>query len=146
MHIRGPGNELGTINNKVQKEFNEVPSDGFHTLTHAQHDNSLTSIISLAIHEAASPRALIWLKKLWAGSFELRSPHFVDSVSEVQHLCVQLPDEGIQLLHGVEDLDALCVRVEADLEWSRHGGHPASASTKYNRYILNPYVALQQTI
>lgn len=43
----------------------------------------------------------------------------------MQHLGVELMHQGVQLVDGVEHLDAARVRVEAHLEWTRHGRHPA---------------------
>lgn len=43
----------------------------------------------------------------------------------MQDLCVELGDQRVQFIDGVEDLDALGVRVESHLEGARHGGDPA---------------------
>lgn len=48
--FRGPGNELGVINNKVQKEFSLIPSDGF-THTHSPHSSlTLSLTIQIAVY------------------------------------------------------------------------------------------------
>lgn len=51
---------------------------------------------------------------------------FADRVCQVQDLCVELGDQRVHLLHGVEHLDGLRVRVEAHLEGSRHARHPSA--------------------
>lgn len=57
---------------------------------------------------------------------EARVLELLDGVSEVQHLGVELPDERLQLIHGIQHFYALRVWVEAHFEGSRHGRHPAS--------------------
>lgn len=52
--------------------------------------------------------------------------HLGDGIAQVQDLGVHLLDEGFQFINGVEDLNTLGVRVEADLEWAGHGRHPAT--------------------
>ena len=131
-----PGQWAGIINNTIRykKEFNEVPSDGFHSRSHIRSthaNNSLTSIISLAIQNAARPRAMNHGSVLRAGwLLEVRVLELLDGVGEVQHLGVELPDQRLQLVHGVQHLHALRVRVETHLEGSRHGRHPASVEVK----------------
>lgn len=56
----------------------------------------------------------------------MRALELLDGVGKMQHLGVQLPDQRLELVDGVQHLHAFGVGVEADLEWSRHGGHPAS--------------------
>lgn len=51
---------------------------------------------------------------------------FVDGIRQVQDLGVELCHECVQLVYRVQDLNALRVRVESNLEGSRHGGHPAT--------------------
>lgn len=55
-----------------------------------------------------------------------RAAQLLDSVGQVQDLGVHLVDQSLQLVHGVEDLDALGVRVEAHLEGTGHGADPAT--------------------
>lgn len=59
------------------------------------------------------------------GALDCRRLQLVDGVGQVEHLGVELVHEGLQLVHGVQHLDAPRVRVEAHLEGSRHVGHPA---------------------
>lgn len=49
-----------------------------------------------------------------------------DCVRQVHHFCSEMCDERLQLFDGVklDNLDGLCVWIEAHLEGSRHGGHP----------------------
>lgn len=42
----------------------------------------------------------------------------------MEHFGVELRHERLQLVDRVQDLDALGVRIEADLEGTRHAGHP----------------------
>lgn len=56
----------------------------------------------------------------------MRSLKLLDGVGKMQHLCVELPDERLELVHRVQDFYALRVRIETNLEGSRHGGYPAS--------------------
>lgn len=136
-----PGQWAGIINNTIRykKGIQRSTIGWFHTRSHTRFthaNNSLTSIISLAIQNAARPRALNHWCVLRAGwSLEMRALELLDGVGEVQHLRVQLPDESLQLVHGVEHFHALGVGVEAHLEGSRHGGHPASIAT-YNCIII----------
>ena len=59
------------------------------------------------------------------GALDCGRLQLVDGVRQVEHLSVELVDEGLQLVHGIQHLDAPRVRVEAHLEGSRHVGHPA---------------------
>lgn len=45
-----------------------------------------------------------------------RAAQLLDGVGQVQDLGVHLVDQSLQLVHGIEDFDALGVRVEAHLE------------------------------
>lgn len=48
---------------------------------------------------------------------------FVDGGREMGHLSVELGHQIFQPVDAVEDFDALCMRIESDLEWPAHGGH-----------------------
>lgn len=54
------------------------------------------------------------------------TPQLVNGIGQVQNLRIHLMDQCVQLVHGVQDLDALGVWVEAHLEWTRHGADPAT--------------------
>lgn len=70
----------------------------------------------------------------------MRVLELLDGVGKVQHFGVQLPDESLQLVDGVEHFHALRVRVEAHLEGTRHGGHPASASKSHALVTITHYI------
>jgi len=55
-----------------------------------------------------------------------RASQLGDGVGQVQDLRVHLVHQGLQLVNGVQNLDALGVRVEAHLEGTRHGADPAT--------------------
>lgn len=55
-----------------------------------------------------------------------RASQLGDGVGQMQNLRVHLVHQSLQLVDGVQHLDALGVRVETHLEWTRHGAHPAT--------------------
>lgn len=50
----------------------------------------------------------------------------MNGIGQVQDLRVHLVHQGLQLVHRVEDLDALGVWVEAHLEGAGHAADPAT--------------------
>lgn len=69
-----------------------------------------------------------------------RLAQFVNGVRQVQDLSVELGDQCVQLVHGVEDFDALSVRVESHLERAGHGWHPAP------EFLLGVFEALGHVV
>lgn len=59
----------------------------------------------------------------------------VDGRVEMKHLQVELGDEVLHLVHGVQHLHPLGVGVESHLVGSGHGGHPTSEMREGKREI-----------
>lgn len=78
---------------------------------------------------------------VWASqNLTARLLELANGIGQMQQFGVHLWNERFQFVHRVQDLNAFGVWVEAHLEWTRHGRHPAT------EFLLGIFEALRHVV